>query len=136
MPGIVLLYGLVALGIGLLAANVVGRLSAPPTRARVLRFGGTIAALNLGGLAIYALGLVTPPGPVAVVVACAYLVSALLLSVGALGAAGRVGSGLRRLGYVVILLLTSIPSVMVLPLAVLVPFAGLALVEDQPRPAS
>lgn len=132
------MYGLVALGIGLLAADVGGRLSAPSARARVLRFGGTIAALSLGALPVYALiaDRVSPTGPVAGVVASAYVVSAILLSVGALGAAGRVGARLRRLGYFVILLLTSIPSVATLPLAVLVPFAGLALVEDQPSPAS
>lgn len=139
--GVTFLYGLLVVGILLLVAEALGRLRARPARARVLRFGGAAAALVLGGLPGVALltGRIVAGGPEAGLLAVGFGLGGIAVVAGAFraGAGARPGAAarrLRRLGYLALLVFTAVPSSMSLPLAVLVPLAGLALVDEAGAP--
>ncbi len=71
-------------------------------------------------------------GPGAGIVAGLFLLGGILVAVGAAAGVGGTAARVRRLGYLLLLVVAAVPSWVFLPLAILVPFAGLALVEDEP----
>jgi hypothetical protein len=126
-------YGCLALGVLLLAADVLGRFTASPERVRWwARIG--IAAAAVAGLAPLLIWLTSPlgvswPFPL---VAFGYLLLFLVFSAGVLARAGdQASKPLRRAGYLALLALAAIPSSLLL-LTPFVALAGVALA----RPAS
>lgn len=128
-----LLYGCLVLGAVLLVADIAGRLHGPPERIRWWRAIGLLAAAGPGLAPM--LGWLTGglsvswPFPL---IAAAYFAAFALLTAGVLGVRGQSGSaGLRRVGYLGLLVLGAIPSWVLLFLAPAILLAGVSLIEPR-----
>jgi hypothetical protein len=127
-------YSCLILGAGLLLASFAGRLTFHSERIRGVRALGLVAAAG-PGLAPLGFWLANPtavgwPFPV---VAISYLAAFLVLAGGVVGPlSDRRQAGLRRLGYLGLLVLGALPSFVLLLLAPAVLLASLTLVEARP----
>ena len=129
---ILVFYGFLVIGLGLLILDVTGRLVVAPERARWWRWVGLAAAAGpgLGPLIAWITGqlIVSWPFPL---IAFGYVSLFLAFATGALDLAGtRTSVGLRRVAYAGLLLLAALPSFVLLMLTPLVALPGLGLTRS------
>jgi hypothetical protein len=131
-----LFYGLVAVGVVLLLSDLAGRLTVEPHRARVVRWIAIAAAAGpgLAPLLAWLTGRLEASWPFPVI-AVGYALAFVAFGAGVLGLPNAaVATKLRRAGYLSMLALAALPSMVLLLLTPLVALAGIGLARPEPAP--